>query len=185
MSLEAWSTAAAIGTFLVIAATAITAVVQLRHIRRGNQLSGLLSAFSIQQEPSLRPLINYVRHDLRTKMSDPEFRKSLLEIPIDRDKHPELYLCDIYQHVGSFVRSGLIDESVYLQTDWYNVKLYWDLLADVVQTVRINRPHLFENFEYLAARSSSWIDRHPDGDYPNNERRMLPVRPNSNNRDLP
>jgi hypothetical protein len=174
VSLEIWSTAAAIGTFVVIAATAVTAVVQLRHIRLANQLNGLLTTFSVLQDPSLRELINFIRRDLKRRMEDRTFRKSLLEIPIDRSKHPELYLCDIYQHIGSFVRSGLIDEATYLQTDWYNVKLYWDLLADVVQTARTNRPHIFENFEYLAARAAAWIELHPDGDYPRNQRRMLP-----------
>jgi hypothetical protein len=174
VSLELVNTIAAVGTFVVIAATAVTAVVQIRHIRLANQLSGLLTTFSLLQDPSTRTLINFVRHDLKEKMQDHTFRESLLEIPIDRDKHPELYLCDIYQHVGSFVRSGLIDEETYMQTDWYNVKLYWDLLADVVQTARTNRPHLFENFEYLAARATAWIELHPDGDYPHNERRMLP-----------
>jgi hypothetical protein len=172
VSLEAWSTAAAVGTFVVIAATAIAAIIQLRHLRLGNQLSGLLATFGILQDPSLRDLINFVRHDLHQEMRDESFRSTLLEIPIDRSKHPELYLCDIYQHIGSFVRSGLIDEDIYLQTEWYNVRLYWNLLADVVRTARTNRPYLFENFEYLAARAERWIERHPEGDYPAGERRM-------------
>jgi hypothetical protein len=50
MSLEIMSTAAAIGTFLVIAATAIAAVVQLRHLRAQNHdshgLRGLVAGSS-------------------------------------------------------------------------------------------------------------------------------------------
>ena len=37
MSLELWATIASVGTFVVIAATAIAAFVQLRHVRRSNQ----------------------------------------------------------------------------------------------------------------------------------------------------
>lgn len=176
MSLEAWSTAATLGTFLVILATATTAVVQLRHIRLGNQLSGLLSAFGMLQDPDVRELVNFVRHDLATKMQDPAFRESLLEIPIDRRKHPELYLCDMYDHVGSFVRSGLIDKKIYLQTYWYNVNLYWGLLREVVAIGRSNRPYIFENFEWLAARAKQWADTHPQGDYPRGEHRMLAAK---------
>jgi hypothetical protein len=173
MALDFWSTIASVGTFLVIAATAITALVQLRHIRRANQLAGLQSTFAMLQEPSVRELVNYVRHDLSVRMEDEAFRSSLHEIPIDRREHPELYLCDMYNHIGSFVRSGLIDESIYLQTDWYNVTLYWGLLRDVIAAGRENRPYTFENFEWLAARAQAWRDRHPHGDYPAGEPRML------------
>lgn len=177
MTLEAWNTAAAIGTFVVITASAIAALAQLRHLRASNQLSGLITVFGMLQDPSVRDLVNFVRHDLAERMKDADFRASLLEIPIDRNKHPEFYLCDMYNHIGSFVRSGLIDEPTYLRTDWYNVDLYWKLLADVIAISRTNRPHVFENFEYLAARAKAWIKEHPDGDYPRGEERLLPVAP--------
>jgi hypothetical protein len=175
MTLEAWNTAAAIGTFVVITASAIAALAQLRHLRTGNQLSGLITVFGMLQDPSVRDLVNFVRHDLPERMKDADFRASLLEIPIDRNKHPEFYLCDMYNHIGSFVRSGLIDERTYLRTDWYNVDLYWRLLADVIAISRTNRPYVFENFEYLAARAKAWIKEHPDGDYPRAEQRLLPA----------
>lgn len=175
MTLEVWNTAAAVGTFVVITASAVAALVQLRHLRTSNQLSGLMSVFEMLQDPSVRELVNFVRHELAERMKDEEFRASLLEIPIDRRKHPELYLCDMYNHIGSFVRSGLIDEHTFLQTDWYNVTLYWRLLSEVVVLARTNRPHIFENFEYLASRARTWVENHPHGDYPNTERRLLPT----------
>ncbi|MBV8152450.1 MAG: hypothetical protein JOY59_12900, partial [Candidatus Eremiobacteraeota bacterium] len=88
---------------MVIAATAITAFVQLRHIRLANQLAGLQSTFNMLQEPTVRELVNYVRHDLSERMKDPQFRAGILDIPVDRRQHPELYLCDMYNHIGSFV----------------------------------------------------------------------------------
>ncbi|HMD01763.1 MAG TPA: hypothetical protein VKG44_02245 [Candidatus Baltobacteraceae bacterium] len=172
-ALELWSTIASLGTFAVISATAVAAFVQLRHIRRANELAGLLSTFEMLQDPSVRDLVNYVRHDLPGRMKDPAFRASLLEIPIDRREHPELYLCDMYNHVGAFVRDGLIDEHIYLRTEWYNVSLYWGLLRDVVAQVRESRPFVFENFEWLASRTQRWIEAHPQGDYPANQPRML------------
>jgi Xaa-Pro aminopeptidase len=74
MSLEAWNTAASVATFVVIAATALNAVVQLRHIRRANELAGLHSAFDA-----------------------------------DGAGH---------NHIGSFIRCGLIDERIYSRTDY-------------------------------------------------------------------
>ena len=173
MNLEVLNTAAAVGTFVVITASAISALEQLRHLRTSNQLSGLISVFGMLQDPSVRELVNFVRHELAVRMKDEDFRASLLEIPIDRVKHPELYLCDMYNHIGSFVRSGLIDERTYLQTDWYNVTLYWGLLAEVVALGRTGRPFIFENFEYLASRAQAWVELHPNGDYPRAERRLL------------
>lgn len=173
MSLELWGTIAAVGTFAVITSAAIVAYVQLRHIRRSNQLAGLPSTFGMLLDPSVRELLNYVRHGLADRMNDESFRASLLEIAIDRREHPELYLCDLYNHVGSFVRNGLIDEHIYLQTEWYNVNLYWRLLRDVVVCVRQNRPYVFENFECLAARAERWRAGHPRGDYPPDQPRLL------------
>jgi len=173
MSAESWTLIVSSATLIVIAASAIAAIVQLRHLRAGNQLNGLITVFGMLQDPSVRELVNYVRHELSDRLKGRDFRESLLEIPVDREKHRELYLCDMYNHIGSFVRSGLIDERTYLQTDWYNVNLYWGLLAEVIAIVRRNRPHLFENFEYLAARAKAWIERHPGGDYPRTEQHML------------
>ena len=173
MQLETWSTFASFATLLVIAATATAAFVQLRHLRHSNQLAGLQSVFGMLVEPSVRELVNYVRHDLPDRLTDENFRAGLLKVPIDRREHPELFLCDIYNHIGSFVRNGLIDEDIYLQTEWYNVNLYWDLLRDVVATTRRDRPYLFENFEWLAARAQRWKVAHPEGDYPSGEPRML------------
>ncbi|MBV8282486.1 MAG: hypothetical protein JO347_10555, partial [Candidatus Eremiobacteraeota bacterium] len=49
MSLELWSTIAAVGTFVVITATAIAAVIQLRHMRSSNQIT-ILNDFRIATE---------------------------------------------------------------------------------------------------------------------------------------
>jgi len=173
MTLEVWNTVAAVGTFLVITASAIAALAQLRHLRTSNQLSGLMGVFGMLQDPSVRELVNYVRHELAERMKDEKFRASLLDIPIDRRKHPEFYLCDMYNHIGSFMRAGLIDERTYLQTDWYNVTLYWGLLADAIAICRMNRPYIFENFEYLASRAQAWAQAHPHGDYPSAQPRLL------------
>jgi hypothetical protein len=70
-------------------------------------------------------------------------------------------------------RNGLNDENVYLQTEWYNVNLYWNLLRDAIAQVRESRPYVFENFEWLAARAQRWRDEHPHGDYPPDQPRTI------------
>lgn len=174
MSIETWGVIFEGGTFLVITATAIAALIQLGHIRRGNQLPGLLSVLEVFQEPYIHDLVNFVREDLPARMRDPSFRESLEKIPIDRRKHPELHLCEMYEEIGSYMRSGLIDEELFLRAHWYNVGLYWELLAPAIAIARQNRPYIFENFEYLAVRAKLWKAAHPKGNYPSSLPRMLP-----------
>jgi hypothetical protein len=174
MTPEIWSTLASVATLVVITATAIAALVQLKHIRRANQIAGLQSVFEMLQREDTRELMNFVRHDLAGRMNDEAFRASLLEVPIDRTKHPELYLCDMYNHIGGAVRNGLIDEEIYLQTEWYNVNLYWSLLEDEIAQMRKDKrmKHTVENFEWLAAKAKAWAEKHPQGDYPSDVPRM-------------
>ena len=170
-----WEEVGAISTFvtmLVIAASALAALAQLRHLRRNNQLSGLLSVLELFQEPHFHELIDWVRTELPKRMQDPDFRAALEKTPVDRAVHPELHVSEMYEEIGSYVRSGLIDEALFLQGHWYNVILYWDLLWPVMEIVRGTRPYVFENFEYLATRAQAWKDRHPRGNYPASLPRM-------------
>lgn len=183
--LEALSAAAAVGTFLVIAASAIAAIVQLRHLRISNQLDGVLTFLQILQSPDMRELLNFVRHDLGERLRDGDFREGLLQTPVDRAEHPELYVCQFFDHIGSHVRSGLIEETILLQVTWYDVNLYWRLLQPVIELARQNHPFVFENFEYLAARAKLWIDAHPLGDYPAGLPRMTDQLGGGTSADVP
>jgi len=51
ISLEVLNAVASIGTFIMIGVTAITALVQLRHLRASNQLTGLLDVLSRVEDP--------------------------------------------------------------------------------------------------------------------------------------
>jgi hypothetical protein len=166
MSLELVSTIASVGTLLVITAGSIAAFIQLRHLRRGNQLSGLLSILELFQQTHFHDLINFVRSELPQQLGDPAFRAGLEQLPVDRREHPELHIADMYEEIGSYVRGGLVDEDLFLLGHWLNVLLYWSLLQPCMEIVRAHSPYTFENFEYLAARALEWRARHPGGNYP-------------------
>jgi len=172
MPLEFWNTVGTLGTFVVITASAIAALVQLRHLRQSNQLPGLLAVLELFQQPNVAELINFIRQDLPSRMQSDEFRAGLEKKPVDRKEHPELHLCEMYEEIGSYVRIGIINETLFMTGHWYNVLLYWDLLQPVIAIVRRTRPFVFENFEYLAARALLWKERHPEGNYPIGTRRM-------------
>ncbi len=60
MPLELVSTVASIGTFVVIAATAIVAVVQLRHLRNANEIQYIQAFMDEYEGPELRSSTNGV-----------------------------------------------------------------------------------------------------------------------------
>jgi hypothetical protein len=165
VTLEALSTAAAVGTFLVIAATAIAALVQLRHLRVSNQLEALLAILSLPYDPVLNEAFQFVSHELEPRMNDAEFRRELAGPRVDRKIHKELLVCDYYERLGSIVKNGLIPEELYFDNS--TPDQYWKLLSQVIAIRRRARgPVAYDNFEYLIARSRAYDRRHPNGTYP-------------------
>jgi len=173
MSFEAWTTFAAVGTFIVITITAIAAFIQLHHLRASNQLSAMLKLLELEQSPALEDRFHFVRTQLAEKMQDPAFRASLDELPVDRTLHPERHVIAWFEHIGSWMKNGLIDEETYLEYASPIIAQYWILLAPTVKRMRRNRePWLLEDFEYLAARARRWLAGHPRGNYSKSTSRM-------------
>lgn len=165
MTLEWLSTAAAVGTFVVIAATAAAALIQLRHLRVSNQLEALLAILSLPYDPVLSDSFQFVSHELEHRMRDPQFRRELEVARVDRKIHKELLVCDYYERLGSIVKNGLIPEDLYFDNS--TPEQYWNLLSQVIAIRRRTRgPVVYDNFEYLVARSRAWDARHPNGNYP-------------------
>lgn len=173
MVLELLNTLAAIGTFLVIAATAFAAVVQLRHLRASNQLSGLLMILHYSQDALEQECRTYVLNELETRLANPDFRKTLEHHPVDPQVHVELHVCDFFEQIGNYVKRGLIDEEAYLDTACDFVDTMWRKLEPVIAIMRRTRDEsLYDNFEYLVVRSRKWIEDHPNGDYPSETPRI-------------
>jgi hypothetical protein len=173
MSFEAWTTFAAVGTFVVITITAVAAFIQLHHLRASNQLSAMLKLLELEQSPALEDRFHFVRTQLAEKMKDPEFRASLDHRPVDRTLHPERHVIAWFEHIGSWMKNGLIDEETYLEYASPIITQYWILLAPTVKYMRRNRERwLLEDFEYLAARAKRWLAAHPQGNYSKSTLRM-------------
>ena len=176
MSLEAWTTLAAVGTFVVITITAVAAFIQLHHLRASNQLSAMLKLLELEQSPALEERFHFVRTQLAAKMKDPDFLASLDETPVDRTLHPERHVIAWFEHIGAWMKNGLIDEQTYLEYASPIIRQYWKLLAPTVQRIRRTRePWLLEDFEYLAARAELWLAHHPAGNYSTSTPKMEPV----------
>jgi hypothetical protein len=171
MSWEALSTIASFGADFLILATAVAAVIQLRHLRNANDLQGLLAVLEMAYEPAIQEAFDFLTHDYPEKIKDPVFRRQLAESPIDSHVHKELIAMEYYERLGSYVKNHLIQEDLYL--DCSSPEHYWDLLASVVGTLRKKHgASAYENFEYLVVRSQDWNERHPEGNYPKGVRRL-------------
>ncbi len=181
MSPEVLSSIFAGGTFVVIGATAIAALIQLRHLRASNELNALLTLMELWNQAPLQEHLSYVRGELQERLKEPSFLAELAahlaKGPISRTQHDEFAVADFWEQIGLFIKYGLIDERSWLDVAAPQMLGFWDLLEPVVMTVRERYGESsFENFEYAAARSRLWLDRHADGNYPANTPRMAQLR---------
>ena len=173
MSPEVWSTIFAGATFVVIAATAIAALIQLRHLRASNQLNTLLTLMRMWQAPDLQEHMGYVRSELPRKFKDPDFMAAYAADSISRSEHRELLVADYWEQVGSFMKFGLMDEESWIDVAGAQVYAMWQLLEPIIKAMReVRGPTAFDNFEYAAVRARLWFEKHPDGTYPRGTPRM-------------
>ena len=176
MSLELVSAISAVATFFVIAATAIAAMVQLRHMRAANQVASLSTFLDDFEGPKYREAFDFVRTDLAERLEDPAFRREIREGNLDRRKHPEITVCNLFEQWGLFLRVGAID--IRFMEALKVAGGFWDRLEPVValcaeRTGGVNV--VFENFEYLAIQARTWFAEHPNGTFPAGTERLALV----------
>ncbi len=175
MSAE-WVTAAGtIGTFIVIAASAIAALMQLRHMRSGNEIS-LLTAYNTEFDTTEFQLaFDYVRSKLPVRLQDDAVLADLSKAPPFLGEFSAIRtIANFFEDMGAFVVTGLLDEHIVCTLYSENVTSAWKSIAPVTALLRnkLQSPSIWENFEYLAARSTQFMDRYPNGVYPKTQSRM-------------
>jgi hypothetical protein len=173
VSQETLNTVASIGTFIVITATAVAAIIQLRHLRAQNQLTGLLTVLARVEDPQFNEWVDSAREMLKSRMPDPQYRRAILDGSYERRGNPWLNLANSYDWVGSLVKHKLIPEESLLDVYSGRVIDAWEIVEEVVPLVRRRGgPSVWENFEYLVVRAHRWNARHPQGAYPKGALRL-------------
>lgn len=178
MSLELVNTFATLGTFVVIAATAIAAIVQLRHARGSNQIAALNELREIDASIEVEDARHFVRSELNVKLRDPDFRYQLLNRSVRSDENRPLLakillLGNYYEAMGVLMKARLVDSELAMEQWGAAVTLDWKHLAPIVAMFR--REHgagQWENFEYATVLAQNWISAHPSGAYPSGIRRI-------------
>jgi hypothetical protein len=166
-----------IGTFIVILATAITAIIQLRHLRGSNQISALTECREIIESPEFHAARAFIQNELPALLKEPETRTRLERRVLDPQLQPINFVGNFFENMGAFVKYGIIDRPIALDM-WSGVILTsWSSLSPVVMLRRraFGTQALLENFEYLAVLSEDFIAKNPEGVYPKGVRRMPPT----------
>jgi len=175
MSLELINTFASLATFLVIAATAIAAIVQLRHARSSNQIIALNELLGTQQTPEYKEARHFVHTKLPELLRDPAFRHQLVAYMNKERVTPEIetqivritVVADFYENMGLLVKRGFIDRDSVLDCWAYHLTAEWGRLEPVIlRCRRAAGSSLWENFEYLVVLAQNWKAAYPNGSYP-------------------
>ena len=173
MSLELWSTIASVGTCLVIAATAVIAIVQLHHVRGTNQIAAAMSIHNVVESEEFQEARRFIRYELAKLLEDAEFRAALREGAPGKLARPMFFAGNYYEEIGIFVKYGLVDRDIACEM-WSNeIVTDWKRLAPAIAIMQ-ERPGFFgwQNFEYAYTVCEAWLKRYPEGKFPSGHRHV-------------
>ena len=178
MTLELVNTLATCATLVVIAATAIAAIVQLRHMRASNQIAAFNELGRSLESSERSAAHKYVDTSLHRDLQDPAFRYAIghrfarSETSHARVKHL-LIFGQFFETIGLLAKSGLVPSELVLAT-WSDIIIAgWKHFAPVTAIFRTHQdPAAFENFEYITVLARRWQQEHPAGAYPKNMPRL-------------
>jgi hypothetical protein len=183
MSLELLNTIASMTTAFVIAGTAIAALIQLRHMRAGNQISAFLTMRSMIDRPGFRDALSLTRVKLEKMLEDQGFRAYLEGIstetptPITADYQAMAdaarLVGNTYDAMGALVRSGVIDRKLFLEQYCSVIDRDWDELQFVTDYYRrrVNDNGIWDGFEYITVLSRQFLRENPTS-YPKDMPRL-------------
>lgn len=174
MTPEWISAIASIVTMLVIGASAIAALLQLRHLRSSNQIELIANWTEHIEAEHFQNAVAFVTNDLRVLLADESRLHDLSWTPLPAELRPLRMIANHFESVGSSVRRGVIEADVACDLWAYLVVRVWDGILPVTTYMRYKTGAIgiWENFEYLALLSKRWIEVHDGGTYPPNEPRL-------------
>lgn len=158
---------ASVATFVVIGATAIVALIQLRHMRNSNQIAVFTEIRHKMETPDFQDAIQFIRYELPQKLNDSTFRARLL----DRTSSEGKLVVDVGTFLDSavapLVKHSMVDHDLACDLFYYPVVMCWDTLAPFIASSRTMLGYrMWEDFEYLTLLCKKFRARFPRGTYP-------------------
>jgi hypothetical protein len=153
----------ALGTLVLLAATAIAGFIQLRHMRAGNELAAAQAIERDFRAPELQAALTYVQHEFAARIADAAYRCELAAPGyVDPRAHPEMLLCNWFNRTGTLVADGLLKEDLFMDSFGRLVIYYWELLVPAIAVLRRARgANQYAGFEYLVYRAGRRARRRP------------------------
>jgi len=177
MTAEYVTAFASVGTLVVIAATALAAFVQLRHLRTNNVLMVLNDFREAYERPEMLAA-NEALPKVLARLEDPESRRELAESTVSPDWVRSVFpLLRLLETLGSYTNRNVVPRDLVCDM-WAPVVLaIWTESAPLIAVMRRTAgPSLFENFELIAVLSRRWLDKR-QAVYPRSLPRMNLVDP--------
>ncbi len=169
-----WVTAiGTVGTFVVIAASAIAALLQLRHMRSGNQIAAYNECRETMDSPEFRAALAFIRLQLPERLKDRSVREQIVDSGLSDEYGGIRLVANLFESMGLFVRTGMMDERIACEL-WSGIVLgTWEALSPLTARVRDKiDPGIWVNFEYMAVLSKQYTERFPNGEFPRGVPRM-------------
>lgn len=189
MSLELMNTLGTLTTAVIIAATAIAAMVQLRHMRAGNQINAMLAIGNQFDAREFRDALAIVDRKLDSAMDDPALREYYLGLirghqvqDVTQEYQDTIgalrFVANTYEELGILVKNDIIDENLFLDRYSFVIARTWDRMQRTIAWGReaTQNDAIWENFEYLTVLSKEYMRQHPSS-YPKGVPRLQVVNP--------
>ena len=168
MSAE-WVTAlSSLATFIVVGASAVAALIQLRHMRNVNQLAVLNDVRHTMESTEFREALRFVVHETPKLRDNVALRQAVLTIGTP-ESEKITRVGNFFDQAGVFVKHGMVDRDLACDV-WYGpVTRSWDALEPFLATKRASLGYrLWEDFEYLVILCRRFRARYPLGTFPKN-----------------
>lgn len=184
MSFESLNTSASLITVVIVAATAIAALIQLWHLRQGNQINAMLSiGDKFQgQEYAQAQLLMFTK--LALAMQDATFRDFIVAVrraAVVPEVDPEyialrraaMFIGNTYEELGLLVKKGIVDQDLFLDRYCNVIIGSWKRLAVFLAFIRdmADDQAIWENFELITVLSEDYSKRY-QSTYPKGVRHL-------------
>lgn len=175
MTLDALNTFGTLITVVIVGATAIAALVQLRHLRAGNQITALLAVQNELDSEEFREAEVIIRSELPRALAERAYCEYEIGVTLSTPEMPQNdrylkirqacnFVGNTFENLGALVKNGILDRRLFLDIYSWIVLRHWNALEGLTAIARAvtGERAIFENFEYIAAISRTFIETHPD-----------------------
>jgi hypothetical protein len=174
MSPDWITTTATVFTAIVIAASAAAALIQIRHMRKGNEIEIIDKWTATVESEQFERARSFITGELQQILADPARVHALSWNPLPPEFAQVRVICNHFESIGTFIKLRSVDARVACELWAFVVVDCWRAIAPVAAMLRkrVGRDAIWENFEYLAVLAEQHLKTHPDGTYPAGTPRM-------------